>query len=205
MGLRCIHPQEKKEVRKQLGRAGEEATDTKIVPDEDNSYTLVDLALTENKEFTFDLRLEGVQQLKQSAYIFVADGGVKDSQTFVGMAEGTNTVDISTSVRVKFDVNEDDIVKKVRKWRDEGRIRFDDDDEEEKTPPTKPETPPTVDIFEDDPPLADAPEEEIFEIPEEDVILADAPMTGDPTSALMGVSFFSALGLLLSGRRKKED
>ncbi|MBR6542998.1 MAG: hypothetical protein IKT73_07310, partial [Anaerotignum sp.] len=102
-------------VRKQLGLAGAEATDSVIVPNADNSYTLTDLALTENQDFTFDLRLEGVQQLEQGAYIFVSEGGVNDSQTFVAMAEGTNTVDISTSVTVKFDVDEDDVKKQVRK------------------------------------------------------------------------------------------
>lgn len=214
----------KQVVRKQLGAAGAEATDTMIVPNADNSYTLTDLALTENEEFTFDLRLEGVQQLKQNAYIFVAEGGVGDSQTFVGMAEGTNTVDISTSVTVKFDVDEDDVVRKVRKWRDDGRIKFENDDDDPNPPTPTPEDPtedpedPGMTIEDEDVPLADAPVEDegivlgAEDEVEEPMVLGaeeEAPLiaaTGDSNHMAAGFGgMFAALAGMFFLRKKKED
>ncbi|MBR5467752.1 MAG: Cys-Gln thioester bond-forming surface protein [Firmicutes bacterium] len=207
-------------VKKQLGVAGAEGTEDMIVPDSDNTYTLKGLALTENEEFTFDLRLEGVQQLKQGAYVYVAENGVGESQTMVSIAEGSNTVDISAKVTVKFDVNEENVVKKVRKWRDEGKIVFEngdgdddgDDDGKEKVPPTDPteipeEKVPTTDVPYIDVPDIDVPMVDIAteEVPLVDIVLDEVPLTSDPSTPFMGLSFLSAIGLMFAGRRRKED
>ena len=207
------------QVKKQLGTIGAEATDDVIVPDDENTYTLKGLALTENEEFTFDLRLEGVQQLKQGAYVYVAENGTGSSQTMVGIVEGENTVDISASVTVKFDVEEDNVIEQVRKWRDEGVIEFeydDDEEEEEKKEEEKKEEEKKeeekkeeTELHDGDVPLADVPAgddgEDLSEIFEEDVPLADVPLTSDATVPFMGFSLLSAIGLFLTGRRRKDE
>lgn len=83
----------------------------------------------------------------------------------------------------------------------------DDDDDEPRTPPPTPEDP-TVEVPEEDVPLANLPEEptEEVEIPEEDVPLAESPQTGDGSrtalwAALSGFSLLGMLGLMLGKKR----
>ena len=84
----------------------------------------------------------------------------------------------------------------------------DDDDEEPYNPPTTPPEEPTVEVPEEEVPLANLPEdpEEEVEIPEEDVPLAVSPQTGDGSrtalwAALSGFSLLGMLGLMLGKKR----
>ncbi|MBQ2753301.1 MAG: LPXTG cell wall anchor domain-containing protein, partial [Firmicutes bacterium] len=60
-----------------------------------------------------------------------------------------------------------------------------------------------------DVPLASAPDpseaEELIELPEEDVPLSSIPFTGTVTVPFMGFSLLSAIGLFLTGRRRKDE
>lgn len=61
------------------------------------SYTIEDLELAEG--VTVNLTLEGYQNLKKGVYIYTAaTGSHEDSQTFIGIAEGTRDVNLSTSL-----------------------------------------------------------------------------------------------------------
>ncbi len=69
-------------------------------------YTIQNLELTENEEFTISMDLVGEQQLEQDIYYFTPIGGAKSSQALLSLAEGTNTIDISMSANVSFDAEE---------------------------------------------------------------------------------------------------
>lgn len=62
-----------------------------------------------------------------------------------------------------------------------------------------------MDIFDENVPLAEAPEE--LEIPEEEVPLADVPKTGDLSNGWYGALVLSAAGLvcLTALERRKRD
>ena len=152
--------------RRLAGENTEGRTHDTITPDENGVYVLSGLHLAENTEMTFDLRLEGTQYLENGVYVYTAQGGVNKSQTMVGMAEGTNSVDVSKSVTVQFNVDENNHVVAERKWSDDDKPGNtpipEDPEEEEQDPPV---------IYRLDP---DAEEE----IPEEPVPLAAPVVTG---------------------------
>ena len=74
--------------------------------DENGYYTLEGLTLKSGEEFEFSLNVFGAQFLEKGTYIYTAELGVSGSQTMVGVAEGTNVVDIVASMSVEFEVEE---------------------------------------------------------------------------------------------------
>ena len=181
-----------------------------LTPDEYGNYKFEGITLTEG-DINFKLTLEGIQNLEQGVYLYSSE--VKNdlpSQTMVGLAEGERKVDVEMSINFEFSV-EDEVVAEERVWRTEWS---DDDDEEEvkkeeekKEEEKKEET----DLHDGDVPLTDAPSdasgdgEDLPEIPEVDVPLADVPLTSDATVPFMGMSLLSAIGLFLSGKRRKDE
>ncbi|MBQ3107896.1 MAG: thioester domain-containing protein, partial [Firmicutes bacterium] len=94
-------------VVRRLAGENEEGEDySTILPDENGTYTISGLKLSENKEFNFDLRLEGTQYLENGVYVYQAVGGREESQTMVGIAQGEREVDISVGMTVEFSVDE---------------------------------------------------------------------------------------------------
>ena len=75
-----------------------------LVADEYGYYTIDGLKLSKANPFQFTLNIVGEQYLTKNAYIFTSEKGVNGSQTFVSMAEGNISVDVSKSVEVEFDV-----------------------------------------------------------------------------------------------------
>ena len=180
-------------VRRLAGKDSEGREAETILPEEDGSYVLSGLQLIENKEFTFDLRLEGTQYLDQGVYIYTAQGGTDASQTMVGVAEGTRTVDISASMTITFDDDENDKVVAERKWhkstsRNKTTGRTND--------------PSTTVINDEGVPMA-ASADGLVEIIDEEVPLAAAPETGDNSIVYVLVSLISLAGaaVLLIKRR----
>ncbi|MBO4972627.1 MAG: Cna B-type domain-containing protein, partial [Clostridia bacterium] len=72
----------------------------------DGHYVIEGLELTENTEKKFELRIEGTQNLERGVYIYLAQNGIEDVQTVVGMAEGTRVADVSKSISFTFNVEE---------------------------------------------------------------------------------------------------
>ena len=147
-------------IRRLAGENGEGQSYESIAPEADGTYVLKGLQLSENEDWGFDIRLEGVQYLEHGVYVYEAVGGRKESQTFVGVAEGTRNVDVSVGVTIKFDVDENNHVVAERKWHDEEHTP-NVPEEEERTPPTNYrvtiEGDGTEEIIDDPVPLAAAP------------------------------------------------
>ena len=118
-------------VKRLAGENSEGQSFEKIQPNEDGSYVIPGLKLSENEDFAFDLRLEGTQYLENGVYVYAPVGGRDVSQTFVGVAEGERNVDVSLGVTVSFDVDEDNHVRAKREWREEGPDFGDDDDDDD--------------------------------------------------------------------------
>lgn len=169
-------------VRRLAGENSEGRTADSIQPDKDGVYTLTGLQLSENSDFTFDLRLEGAQYLKEGVYIYTAQGGSDKSQSLVGIAEGTHTVDVSVGMTIRFDADENKHVVAKRVWRSE------------KYTQSEPVVAPSVHTRHPD---ADG-----------DIRLAKPVKTGDVSHVLMGMAAIGGIGLagiLLIGRKAKEN
>jgi len=158
-------------VRRLAGENTEEKSADRIEKAEDGAYVLSGLQLGENTDFTFDLRLEGVQNLKEGVYLYTAEGGRLASQTLVGVATGKRSVKLSAQMTIKFDVDEQNKVTVERHWRNES-----DPIVEEKEPPVRYRTPGPV-------------------IPDEPVPLADVPQTGDISVLWFAMILLSGCGL----------
>ena len=167
--------------------------ETAISPNEDGSYTIEGLKLSENQEFTFDLHLDGIQHLEQGVYIYksyVSDEH-PESQTMVGISEGKQEVSVKASMTVSFSVDEENRVVAERSWNEEGDPTTEEippEEEEELPPPVEEELPP--------PPVFEVNvEDDTIEIPEEPVPLADAPKTGSDAIIWIALAIFAALGM----------
>ena len=180
-------------VRRLAGTNSKDRTADSIEPDKNGVYTLSGLQLSENSDFSFDLRLEGAQYLKEGVYIYTPHGGRDKSQSIVGIAEGTHTVDVSVSMTVSFDAEESKHVVAERVWRSQDDTQY---------VPTIPVPP--VTNTQEVPPHLSKWESDIHE----DVYIADPVGTGDASFALMGIAVISAAGLAgicLTGRKTKEN
>ena len=69
-------------------------------------YTIDGLALRAGEAFDFSLNIYGGQYLEKSAYILTSQGGTGASQTMVTLAEGWNTVDVTKSASITFEVED---------------------------------------------------------------------------------------------------
>ena len=196
-------------VRRLAGENSEGRTAITIEPDENGVYTLSGLQLSEDQTFDFELNLEGYQTLEQGTYVLTSEGGVGESQTFVTLAEGQHTVDVSMKVSVDFEVEENDEYRTERRWHREG---------DPARQPVNHPNPPTEEIPPEDPPLEDQPpvEESLEEIVEEDppltvieddpIPLASVPQTGDSSLLFVAMTILSGSGLAgLALTKKRED
>ena len=173
-------------VRRLAGTNAEGENYEGIKPDANGNYIIEGLKLSENETFDFNLRLEGTQYLEQGVYIYTAQLGTNGSQTMVGLAEGTNTFDISKKISVKFDVDEDNQVVVERTWHDEA----------------DPEVAPNPGVF------AFAVHRPLENIPEEEVPLADAPQTGDEAIVFAALTLLAGISLMamhVSEQKRKEE
>jgi len=151
-----------------------------IKPDEDGSYVLKGLKLSENEDFAFDLRLEGTQYLENGVYVYAPVGGRDVSQTFVGIAQGERNVDVSLGVTIKFDVDEDNHVVAERRWHSEK----DPQRTERETPPPPAEYRLGFGVGQ-------------LEVIEEEVPLAAPPQTGDMSILWFAMIALSGCGLCI--------
>jgi len=174
------------------------------------------------------LKLEGAQYLESGVYIYTSVDNYDSSQTFVGLGEGYQTVDVGMAVNMTFDVKEGTITKKHswrKTWHDEpendpsggGKDPETPKDPEDPKDPKHPGDPGNPEDFEDigdnDVPLAGVDPEEPVDISDEDVPLAAADEevsviaeTGDSnhmTGAFGGM--FAALAGMFMLRKKKEN
>ncbi len=136
-------------------------------------YTIEGLTFSENSNIKFDLRLEGTQYLELGAYVYVSENGVGDSQTMVGIAEGTRNVDVSASVTINFNVDENNYVKTEREWHDES-----DPVREPSEDPEYPEYDPDEQDGDQDIPEEPVPLSDLVDIFDEEIPLASVPQTG---------------------------
>jgi len=198
--------------------AGDDSTTNygTIAPDANGNYTLTNLELVEGNDIEFNLKLEGAQYLKEGVYIYTSQVvNETSSQTFVGIAEGYQAVDVNMKVNLNFDVKEGTIVKETsweRTWKnnstpsDPTPSNPTPNDPTPNTPTviTETETPEPVVVIEDtDVPLAVAG---AYSIPDEEIPLAVLPMTGDASVIwlfLSMISGFGLAGLTIVDKRKK--
>ncbi len=182
--------------------AGDPNDDRYITPDENGVYTITGLQFAENSDFTFDLKISGTQELKESAYLYTAEGGRLASQTLVGLATGSRDFEISKSYTLEVNVDENSTVKTEHFWRTE-----------ETTEPEEPEYPeyptnPTSrddddednkDIQEEPVPLSD-----LVDIFDEEIPLASVPQTGVNNTpwSLMVAAAGLALAAVLGKKNK---
>lgn len=127
-----------------------------ILPDENGTYTIAGLTLVE-REAAFNITLEGAQHLEQGVYIYTSEvRGGESSQTFVGIAEGYQTVDLSMEVEFDFRVEEGTVTTQ-RVWRSEWDQEL--TQEEETTEPTTEETTETMNATVEEAPSPETGEE----------------------------------------------
>ena len=170
-----------KPVKKLLAKENPNDDADVIVP-VDGVYTLTGLQLAENVEF--DLRLEGTQYLNEGVYLYSPLGERTDSQTLVGMASGSQKVEVG--VTISFNVDEKQQVVATREWHAE--VEHEEDAED----PVDPEgivprwNPPENNRL--------ANEGEIIE--EEEVPLAAPVSTGDNTGLWIAMFMMIAFGIV---------
>jgi len=190
--------------------AGNAADYEKLGMNEDGSYTFTGLKLSENQDFNFNLNLTGTQYLEQGVYIYTAQGGVNTSQTFVGLAEGTQEVNVNASMSLSFSVEEKKDVHIERVWHEDNDptiyILKDKDTEEieEEEIPLDPvpynlqPTPPAEKL--------DVPSE-TETILDEDVPLAAVPGLGDESYSWLMIAAFAGIGFVALNlpEKKREE
>lgn len=168
-----------------------------IEPNEDGSYTIDGLKLSENENWTFNIELSGTQKLEQGVYVYSPVGGRGSSQTMIGMGEGTKSVDVQASVTVNFSVDESKKVTTVREWHDESDPVW--------TPTEKPEYPEEdehdddKDIPEDPVPLSD-----LVDIFDEEIPLANVPQTGANNTSWSALAAVAGLMMAVAAFSKKK-
>lgn len=163
-----------------------------------NTYTFKDLKLSENSDITFNLKLEGIQNLQTGVYIYKAIdtedvSGYNKSQTLIGLTGGTQEVDINTSFTVNFNVDETSHVVAKRVWHKDDAAGTPENPEDEQNPPTNYRV--TIE--------GDGSEEII----DEPVPLAAAPKTGDNSGLwilLIMVTGFGIAALNIFGKKNQK-
>ena len=181
-----------------------------MTPGENNTYTFTAVPMTEGVQ-NFNITLTGVQNLDQGVYLYSSEVRIDEegeelpSQTMVGISEGLRTVDVS--MNIEFSLNaEDEVVTRERVWREERHIPNEPPMEE-----IPPQDPPVEELPDPEVPLEELPEEavpmdDLTEILDEEVPLANVPMTGDCSLLFIGMSVLSGTGLAgLALTKKRED
>jgi len=183
---------------------GEREDDVFDYDKDTGNVTFKNIILVEGNN-TYNITMEGIQNLKDGGvYLFTTEvpEGARPQPSMIGMTSDKNVVNVQ-SINFSFEVKEEKVV--LRERHDDGKeIVY-----EETTPyttsyeeTTDEAAPAAVVITEENVPLADLPLVEIFD---EEVPLADVPLTGDPAVPFMGLSLISALGLIFTGKRRKEN
>ena len=202
---------------RQARLAGDSSNDegfSTIRKNENGSYTFENLHLAENSEFTFDLKVEGIQNLEQGVYIYKATAGYDKNQTLVGLSEGEKEVSVSQNFTVEFNVDES--ITTEHYWRDEdvkvtvvtpqpnnpgggdGNNGGGNDGDGSTTTTTISDSDvplaaaDTIEISDNDVPLSDGT---VLNIEDAPIPLAVLPMTGDVSVIWMLISLISGLGL----------
>ncbi len=117
----------------------------------------------------------------------------------VGIAEGTRNVDVSASVTINFNVDENNYVKTERKWHDES-----DPVREPSEDPDYPEYDPDEQDDDQDIPEDLVPLSDLVDIFDEEIPLASVPQTGvnnTPWSLMVAAGL--ALAAVLSKKTNK--
>jgi len=163
-------------------------------------YVLEGMTLIEGSNTKFNLKLEGAQYLEQGVYVYSSETRKGTaSQTFVGIAEGHRSVNISTEIDLTFHVDES-VVTSERVWGDTwigyGIMPLSDEG-----PGTNPNNPTDPTNPNSDDPDGDDPQEEGTN---EGIPLSDVPDTGDVTMLWMALSVFSGVGLVAVSKWKED-
>ena len=164
--------------------------ETQLNADEEGNYTFNNIIFTEGEQ-TFNLNLEGIQNLDAGVYLYSSEirtegSDETSSQTLVGLAGGKRGVDVSMAITFEFNEDEQVVAKETVTRR-------------QRNNPTRTTNPPTT-IEEDPVPLSDGLEV----ILDEEVPLADAPETGDNSIVWLMMSIVSAMGLCMIVFAKKQ-
>ena len=195
-------------------------------------YTIRDLELPAG--VSFNLNLSGTQNLSQGAYLYTAEV-YSTSQTFIGVATGTQEVNLN--VKMEFDVTdpEAEIAHTTKTWSEKEVDTFhytklDQFKREKKGTETSQSvtvrttvtgTTVQTDITEKTTDLhRDWRSSYLYQLvttdgeddgeeeptgPDQDAPRAKAPKTGDVTGILAAVCLFSAGGLMVLNRKREED
>lgn len=159
-------------------------------------YTINGLEIAEDTNVT--LNLSGKQKLNGGAYLFRSDVDGKQSQTFIGLVNGTSTRDLNLNVTLGFHVKEPTIEpvasassrdKHTVTWTASYHTEWPHTPDQPPEEPEEPETPET-------------PETPVTPV----VPGYDVPKTGDASGLYYVLAIFSALGLALvtlTGRKRR--
>lgn len=165
--------------------------------DGNGNYTFKGIVLTEGNK-NFHITLDGIQNLEQGVYLYTSEVREGDpfptSQTMVGVASGAHTIDIAMDINFAFSV-EDEVIAIERQWRTEWTEEnpvnpYNEYDPEpySVTPGPNPEPEVLVEIPDGGVPLV-----ELFD---EEIPLANVPMTGDSSVNNLFMIMLSACGIL---------
>lgn len=197
-----------------------------LVADENGVYTLTGLQLSEGTDFDFKLTLDGEQAIEEGVYIYSAYGGTTASQTMVGIASGSQDVNITVESTLSFQSEERTHFEEERVWHREFDPVITPPEEPEETPevpeetPDEPEeTPEEPNGNEPAPASAEAEpapavfrvnnqDEAVVEIPEEPVPLAAPVITGDNSGiwvAVILMSIFAMVAINLFDRKRQYE
>ena len=151
------------------------------------------------------MRLEGIQYLNEGVYIYQAEGGRRESQTLVGLAEGEQKIIVSNKMTITFEVDEGNHVVAERVWHNESDPTVTPGTPGGEEQPGGGNNPPVMttlyNIDEEEVPLAShlSVNNELVETLDEEVPLAAVPETGDhsvililaiiATTLLLGATF----------------
>ena len=126
-------------------------------------------------------------------YIYTAKGGINNSQSMVGMAQGVNTVDVTVGMTIKFDVDENNHVVAERHWHKDSDPTNDPREEDVPPPPVRYRMTRGVGQLEI--------------IVDEEVPLAEPPQTGDISVLWFAMIVMSGLGLCMLNllEKKREE
>ena len=156
-----------------------------LTVDDNGNYTFENIVITEGDQ-TFSINLSGVQYLDEGVYLYTSEViNGESSQTMVGIASGERSYHVSMDIDFSLSV-EDEVVATEHVWRTEW---------------TDPGEGGTFRIRHRDP-----GDDDLTEIPDEEVPLADAPKTGDGSVILAAISALSGIGyagLNFTGKKKE--
>ena len=144
------------------------------------TYTIDGLMLANGQKI--NIKLSGSQEVKKGAYLITAQTGTGESQTFVGIEEGSRDVDLSFDLQlnvngVEVKTTETEETTEQRDWTRETNITYSSYElelPEQPEVPDEPEIPDEPEVPDNPDPDPD-PEDPTVEIPDEPTPLVDIP------------------------------